>query len=167
MGTAPRNVDVAADSRFQHWEWRFQRLGWLLLCGIVAGGLLGLLGDGPLSSVRVVSSDGRLQASFDRNLHRTNPTVIELQFEAVSDRNPIELHVSAEYVQRVRILRTVPAAEFERAESDGIVFGFQRELPVTAGIITFHVEPRTAGSLVGKFTVTDNTSVVVSQFVFP
>lgn len=60
-------------------EWRWQRVGWILLGGLVVAGLAGLLGDGPLSSTSSSSIDGAVQASFDRFLHRSAPTVVALR----------------------------------------------------------------------------------------
>jgi hypothetical protein len=151
---------------FQRWEWRLQRVGWLLLGGIVAAGLAGLLGDGPLSRRQRESSDGRMVAAFERFLHRSAPAAIELRLGPAPRSRPATLRVPSASLNQVRILRVTPEPQSERAGPDGIVFQFPLS-PGEPSTIVLHVEPEQWGSLNGQFVWAGESTVDVWQYVYP
>jgi hypothetical protein len=154
-------------STFQHWEWRSQRVGWFLLISVVVAGLAGLLGDGLLSSRRLSARDGAFEVRFDRFLHRSDPTVVELRIADTAKNKPITVHVDAAFLQQVRILRITPEPESEIAGPAGISFLFASTGTGDSAEVAFHIEPDEWGSLQGDFTLNDGSQVHVTQFVYP
>jgi len=148
-------------------EWRWQRVGWILLGGLVVAGLAGLLGDGPLSSTSSSSIDGAVQASFDRFLHRSDPSVVTLRISDPAKGAPIDMHVNSEFLYRVRILRLTPEPASEIADPTGITFQFAASPRASSVEIAVHLEPEKWGTLQGDFRLSDGSQVHVAQFVYP
>lgn len=161
----PADLAESKHQTFQAWEWRWQRVGWILLAVLVIAALAGVLGDGPLSSTQLSSSDGALQASFDRFLHRSDPAVIVLRVSAEMRSKSLRVHVGSAFLRRVRILRITPEPQSEIARQEGIDFLFE-----SAGApadITFHFEPEEWGPLQSDFALDAGSQVSVEQFVYP
>jgi hypothetical protein len=162
----PGGIADAKHLAFQQWEWRWQRVGWVLLAGVVVAGLAGLLGDGPLSSTSSSSTDGAVQASFDRFLHRSDPAVIGLRISEPKGEL-IDMHVNSEFLHRVRILRLTPEPVSEIADPTGITFQFAAPPRASAVEIAVHLEPEKWGTLQGDFSLSEGSQVNVAQFVYP
>ena len=163
----PGGVAGGEHEAFQQWEWRWQRVGWIPLGGLVVAGLAGLLGDGPLSSTSSSSIDGAVQAFFDRFLHRSDPTMVALRIAEPTKGELIYVHVNSEFLHRVRILRITREPASEIADPTGITFQFAAPPRASSVEIAVHLEPKKWGTLQGDFTLTDGSRVHVAQFVYP
>jgi hypothetical protein len=152
---------------FQQREWRWQRVGWILLVGVVVAGLAGLLGDGPLSSTSSSSMDGAVQASFDRFLHRSDPSVVTLRISERRRDGSLQVHIGSEFLHRVRLLRITPEPESEIPGAGGINFQFASDEAGAPAEIAFRFEPKEWGSLQSDVALDDGSRVNVAQFVYP
>src|SRR3954451_15271805 len=59
--------------------WDLQRPAWGVMAAIVASALLGLFGDGPLSSVTVGEPDGPLRLEYDRFGRSQSETLLRVR----------------------------------------------------------------------------------------
>lgn len=73
-------LEVRQDDRFQAREWRVERIGWLLMSFFVIAGLIGALGNGPLSWATARSNDGLVEVEYQRVAHHEADDSITLVF---------------------------------------------------------------------------------------
>jgi hypothetical protein len=62
----PRDYPVEDDIAFQRKLWKLERVGWLLLLGLMVLALLGLFSRGPLSTQQRLTADEALQLHYQR-----------------------------------------------------------------------------------------------------
>jgi hypothetical protein len=167
MASRAENLDLEIDDSFQKNEWLVQRLGWIVWVLILAAGIAGLLGPGPLSSIESRASDDSLTVKYDRFLHYHHPTQLELALGSI-EPPPRELQVklNGKLLDRIQIQRIEP--EPERTElGDGVIYTFLRSGSSSAGSIVFHVDFERFGRSRGTIGVVGHESVAVNQFVYP
>ena len=63
------SLEIDDNADLHQIEWRIQRAGWLIWGVIIAAGLLGLLGSGPISSATATGADDSLSIDYDRFVH--------------------------------------------------------------------------------------------------
>ena len=78
MAKTVQGLQIEEDRAHQRREWRIERVGWVLMAGLLLAGLLGLLGDGPLSRA-TAGSAGALSVEYDRLQRAAAP--YEYRFE--------------------------------------------------------------------------------------
>ncbi len=78
MGWQGTRLQVDEDEPLQAREWRFQRVGWGLLASLVIAALLGVFGNGPLSTARAVDPTGQLRVDYDRFVRHVAQTDLVL-----------------------------------------------------------------------------------------
>ena len=170
MSDSPHSeIELDQEHSFQKIEWFVQRMGWLLLCGIIVGGLLGFLGDGPLSSTIASSPDGQLAVSYDRYLHRHAPSRIDVDVTRGSEKSDITLFLSDDFLSLVEIRQITPEATEEFGAEGFTGFRFQLQPDATRTKVSIHFEPQESGPLECDFrtTLSGAGAADVRQFVYP
>src|SRR5690242_8532320 len=66
-------IQIDVDRRHSRREWRIERIGWAVMAVLLAAGLLGLLGYGPLSQARA-GEPGTLSVTYDRLQRASAPS---------------------------------------------------------------------------------------------
>lgn len=160
------SLDVQQDEPFQQREWRFERVGWAVLATFVGAGLLGALGNGPLSWASARSAGGLLEVRYQRVVHHEADESVEFVFapEAVRD-GTVTLTLTGSWVTGVDRQGIVPEPSEERGLPDGVVL----DIPVERRgqislLLTFRAQdygPQSAHVAVGSDQVT------FSQLVLP
>lgn len=165
---AKERLDLEQDLRFQRREWRLQRVGWFLWIALLAAGLAGLIGPGPLSSHYVATSDGRLAAEYDQFVHRHYPTEIRLtlQPEGREDES-LRLQVSQTLLERIRISRIEPQPTSAELTADGVWYEFACTPGAERVNAVFHIEHDAIGRGAGQLRLAGGQPLNASFLVYP
>lgn len=161
-------VEVARDLPFQKREWVFERVGWAVMAVIVLLALLGLLGNGPLSSTSAADALGRVKVEYDRFLHYQEPSRLRIHVSgAVTAGDEFRLAFSQDFLDRVEIKRIDPVPTSAETGEGRHVYVFRvadRGKPTT---VTVHFEAERPGVLDARLEAGGGEPLEFWQFVYP
>lgn len=98
------DMELEEDLRLEAGTWRAERVGWLLLGALLLLSLIGVFGEGPLSTSQGRSLDGSAVADFERFARRGGST---------------DLHDILEAARRLRGLERLDQIKQAVLERDG------------------------------------------------
>ena len=166
-------LEIDEDPAFQERSWRLQRRLWVALAAVLALGLLGLFGDGPLARTTATGGGvnpplrleyqrfGRHRASMDLN--------IDLPPEADAGPGPVEarLRLGRDYLDAVVIESIEPRPERVEASPGGSVHVFRRRDPRRSCRITFRLRALRRGLVTGHVGLDDAPALRFTQLIYP
>jgi hypothetical protein len=161
----PRHADLQLfeDLRQEKREWAIQRWAWWLLYLLLAATVLGLLGNGPLST-RHIRSPGGAALELDRFMtaKSTNRLVVTLP----PSSGEVRAVLDARYLEQIEIqdIRPEPEKSVLISEGTAFVFSADSDKPMQ---VQFIFEPRTAGLVKGWLSVGGGARMNFWQFVYP
>lgn len=168
MHSRKPSVIIPQDLPFHRRQWLVQRIGWAVALAVLALGMLGLFGDGPLSHMTAGSPALRLE--YQRFIRRDDPARIHVEALPDAGGHEVALAVSGDYLRALRIESVLPQPERVETTGPDVVFVF-RVTPSTAPVrITFDATPLSVGGLHGRVSVVGRPatpSVPIDQFSFP
>src|SRR3982750_983955 len=133
QATKSNSVNVDFDKQFlDRWLER-QKYAWIVIAFLIATGIAGLLGRGPLSKNTIRSGTGGMEVKYERIARNKTPALLEVQLPAStpSDR-PVRLRIEGELVKGGRLKQVVP----QPVRSDLLADGFVAEFPTgSSGLI--------------------------------
>jgi hypothetical protein len=161
-GSIHPGSEIKEDAVFQVWEWRVQRVGWVLLALIALAAALGLFGHGVLSSASL--GNGGLHLRYERFERVQRPTTIRLRISPTMGQTA-SIFIARSYLDAIRIERIMPQPEKTEASARGLIYHF----PVKGGpiTITFHLEIEQFGVVSGEIGLIDGPTISFNQFVYP
>jgi len=158
-------LEVSEDIPFQRMWWSIQRIGWAIMGLILIASLGGTFGDGPLSKVRLSSSSGQVEFSFNRVVRRSSPEQIAIQVRRVQD-SPIILRIPREFLEHAKLEEMSPPPFLTEADGDGRSYHFRQSADGDGIWLLLDLEYQRAGTSSGLFGV-GKEEILVSQFVLP
>jgi hypothetical protein len=163
----PPKLDIEEDMNFQRKSWAFQRFGWVLFALIVLGGLLGLLGEGPLSKTTVTGQSG-FRIEYDRFTHRASGTDITINpgDAPISSEGTIEIEFSQDFLKDYTIDRSIPEPDSESLSGDKLVYSYKVDDGGPAQIV-LHIQPEKAGIYHAEIGIKDADAVTIDQIIYP
>lgn len=149
---------------------RFE-LGWnrlqlsieVLVAVVVAAGLLGLFGTGPLSSATQVRPG--FAVAYQRIVRRTLQTELTISLTKPARGSTFEVLMPKSFLADMSIASASPRASAMRVEPNGIAYVFDVGTAGT-GEISFDLKPKGYGAITSPFLV-GGEPVVLHQFIFP
>jgi hypothetical protein len=160
------DLEVAQDPEFQRREWRVQRVGRIVMAVIVAGGVLGLFGTGPLS--RATATDpGGLRVEYGRFERVQAPTTLRIHVHprAVS-AGRAEVWIDREYLLESQVVDVNPPPAAVAVTADRVVYAFDVREPGRPAVVVVHLRHQRAGLPTGRVGVA-NGAVSFRQLVYP
>lgn len=157
-------LEIRDHTAFQRREWVAERVGWVLLAGLVLAGLLGLLGTGPFSWT--TTSAGPLVVEYDRITHHEADENITLRFgpDVVED-GTISAEVTGAWVSGVDVQSVTPEPTEQRMVPGGVVMEFTVDRPGQLAVaMTFRAQQY--GTL-DAVVAADGEEATFSQLVLP
>jgi hypothetical protein len=116
------STEVEIAPRFDR-NWHRARAAMQVLLGLmVAGGLAGLFGDGPLSTG--VTQIGVYRVSYQRFARRTVPFRISIRPLEPIPASTLQIGIDRQLIDRTGILRSVPASTFTSESVDEASYNF-------------------------------------------
>ncbi len=162
--------DLDAPERISHqrWEWSIERLGWIVMAGVIVAGLAGGLGRGPLTWRDVANDDGSSRARYYAVERAAAPTRLDLWWDASQIRGPkIDVAISRGFTDGTTIESIVPEP-LEVATREGqIIYTFAAADSSNGETITFHYQHKAFGPFDYEVAIGDREPIRVRQFVLP
>lgn len=152
-----RDIELHDDLPFTRKSWTAERIGWGLLVAGVLAGLLGFLGPGIFSGAR---AEGPLTVEFDRSERFENPGELRVRLPS-GVRN---LWIENGWLEDVDVQRVRPEPARVQSRPGWTVYSFEGEEEVDVRLV---VEHKRIGRATGRFGVSPDRTVTVSQFVYP
>jgi hypothetical protein len=160
------SLEIPQDMAFQRRSWRVQRVGWAVLALIVAAGLAGLAGSGPLSPATQESQDASLRLEYDRFTRMHAPSRLRLHFGTQAVRaGEVRIWLDRSYMEQVKLERVVPQPQQVQVGEKRLVYVFAAE-EGQPGAVTFEMQHRTFGRISGRAGIGDAV-LEYRQLVYP
>lgn len=122
---SPLSVHDVSDVDFQRQEWRFQRVGWLLLTAALVAALAGLLGPGPLSETTTLSSDETVEVEYDRFIRHLGDTTMTVTLGPDTVENgKAQLYISRDLLEGWRLSNVSPTPSTESSSAEWLIYEF-------------------------------------------
>jgi hypothetical protein len=168
VNTQEQGIQINENRDHQRREWRIERIGWLVMAALLAAGLLGLLGYGPLSRARAGEA-GTLSLEYDRLQRSSAPT--EYRFDAapsLARDGELRLRFDDTLLDEVEMQSIVPEPREVRSGPGytEFVFAMDRTEGPSAHI-QFQFEPATFGHVRGRVTADGAAPLVIDQIIYP
>ena len=161
-------LEIAHDPALERQTVDLQLIGWAIMGLVVLAALLGLFGNGPLSSATVGSSGSPLRVEYDRFLRHQAPQRLRLHVEpGVSESDEVRVWVSSSFLDNVQIERIEPRPERVEAGSDGQTFTFLVAGRGETPTIEIRFVPERVGRLAIRMRIPGRRGVAFTQFVYP
>ena len=160
-----RHQPVEEDMAMQQRVWRFERLGWYLLSGVMRRALAGGGGRGPLSHAQASSADGRVLVQYAR-LSRSG--VLEsLQIRVRGPSNgQVQVLLDGDLFREASLETVQPQPLRSRSEGQGLKLQLGTG---TDGTATLYLSLRaeTPGRLQGRVSLGPDSEARFSTFIYP
>jgi hypothetical protein len=168
MGDGRRSLQIDEDLTFQRHQRRFERLGWLAMGLLLLAALLGLLGDGWLSSATAGGANDPIRVRFERLDRASKPTLLSIMLapEAAASGD-VAIWVSRDWVEGVTIDRIDPEPASVAAAPDRLVYAFAVQAGAGPIEITLRFTHEGWGRVEGEVGLVGGPSQTFRQFVLP
>ncbi|MFN2398187.1 MAG: hypothetical protein ABR543_06035 [Gemmatimonadaceae bacterium] len=163
-----REFEIDQDLAFQRKEWRVERVGWLVMLGLVLATLLGAFGRGVLSGAEGEVEGGALRVNYERITRHESPSHLYVRLApSLLDGEHVSLWIDRKYVEAVEMTRIIPQPERVVLGQNRVTYAFEVEDASRPLDITFSL---TAEKFLGRrlrIGVEDRAVVHFTQFVLP
>lgn len=161
-------LQIEEDRAHSRREWLIERIGWAVMAILIAAGLLGLLGYGPLSQANA-GEPGKLTMTYDRLQRASAPSEYHFSVAPSLARDGVfRLRLDDALLDEVQIQSIIPQPEHVRSGPGFTEFVFAMaaaEGPPAR--IQFQLQQTTFGHVRGKVTADGVAPLVVDQFILP
>lgn len=157
-------AEIGEDLVFQQRNWRAQRVGWTLLGVLIAAGLAGLLGRGPLSNVNAHGGKG-LEVEYERFVRHGAQTDVRVRVTQ-PPAGHVRIAISRAYLDSLNLQQVVPSPTQVQSSGDYLVYVFDLvgNGPMQA---RFVIQPEEIGAHVARIAIDDDSHVLIRQFTYP
>ena len=163
LGDIQLNEDIA----FLRREWRAQRIGWLVMGVIVALGLVGLFGNGPISSAEIGSRDG-FGVAYERIIRHGAQTDLEFHIApGLQSDSTLRIYISHDYLRRFRVETIVPEPVRSGSAGTLVFYDFERPNARQSSRVIFSLTPLGHWSHSATVALPGAAPVRFSQFALP
>ena len=163
-----KSLDLDEDLHFQRRQWRWERIAWVAMGGLIAYSLAGGFGGGgPLSSTDAVTADGSVRVHYERFARQLTPNSVDITVRQPPDGRPAQIQLSGDYLSSVTVKSAVPQPDTSFAAENGYLFAFKRLSGVVETKVELQLEPQKIGSVEGWLVVNNGERLAIKQFVFP
>lgn len=163
------SIEISQDLEFQARSWRVQRVGWMVMLGLAAGGLLGLFGNGVLASASTGTAEEGVVVKYQRFLRAGGDQ--QLDFEVTSTAmkadSVMRLWISRDWLSGNQITRIIPQPAGEHVHPDRIVYDFRVGDPASAVTVRFALDAKKFGVRQWRGGVEDGPSLSFRQLAYP
>lgn len=158
------DLQIDADVEFERRIWFVQRVLWAALAVVLAAGVAGAFGAGPLSRGVARSASG-LAVEYERFLRVGAPTLMHVHVAGAGEE--ARLWVNAGFAREFDVDSIVPEARVLEADEGRIVYAVPLRRGGGSATVHFRVRPRRGGSVHVAFGSGADESVEFEPFVYP
>lgn len=160
---------IEEDLRFQIRSWRIQRAGWVLGLLLLAAALVGLFGNGPLSTATARSADGGIEVTYDRLARHGSPTQLKVDVrQPLAGDGPVVVWLARDFLDGIEIEAIIP--EPNRVVDSDARTGYEFEVEDVGGDglnVTFFVRYDQIFIRHGEVGVGSGQPVPFDMLVYP
>lgn len=158
------NVD---NQRFQRREWRFQRIGWIVMLLFLISGILGFAGPGLFSYVTTGHDGDPVRLSYHRFEHWNHESVMELTLDPRAVHNgEARIWITSELFHKIELKQIHPAPAKTEAAHDRITYTFAISDTSAPLSVQISYEPDAPGLTRARLG-TDGYATDFWQWVYP
>jgi hypothetical protein len=158
-------IDTGYDYHFERNWGRFERGVWVLLLLILAAGLAGLFGRGPLNKVKAQLPDGT-SIQYERVVRFKSPSVVSLSIPFVNGVSRVE--VDRKSAEKLGIQQIMPQPTQDFGSEQLGPFEFRAPGPdVQKAFVQLSLQPSGIGPVTSSYRINNTTSVQLKQFILP
>lgn len=143
---------------FEKRELRIHKIFGVCMVLFLTAGLLGLFGDGMVSSQKIEASE--YEITYDRFVRNESPTELFVHLENAEKTTTISFNEA--YTEKVEIKNIVPSPASVQIKNGLLVLNFNTS---REGVIIFYLWPIESGSAELELSVQDDINYL-SQYVF-
>lgn len=162
------DLDLNVDAGFQRREWRWQRIGWVVIGLILVGALLGVFANGPLSHESARSPDGQVRVVYQRFARHDGVSSIGIQVQPAAARHgQYVLTIGGDWAQAIQIEDVVPQPSTWTSRGGAQILEFDSadpQLPLQVEV-DYHAD--TVGWHPGQVGVVGADPAQLGQFMYP
>ena len=160
------DLEIAQDLKFQHAEWRFQRVGWLIMLVVVIAALAGAFGRGPLAHATARAGDGSFELDYDRIArHFSNNTFqFKLRADTPANLDTIGIWFESEYLEGLDLQQITPTPIRMASGQGRTTFYFEAG---PGARIEFNYQPDAFGRRRSGVGIEQGASTYIRQFILP
>ncbi len=163
------DLEVAEDMSFQRREWAFQRVAWLVVAGLLAASLVGVLGGtGLFASAKITTAEG-VTFEYDRfaRHHADTTFALEVPPSLVRD-GKVVVWFGTDYLDGLNIESDpIPEPQSSEIAGDRVIYTFAVADPSQPVRIEFTAEPDAKWARDGVVGLEPGPVIRFSQFVYP
>nr|WP_024967211.1 hypothetical protein [Pantoea sp. IMH] len=161
-----RDYPIQEHMRWQHIEWKLERVGYFLLFAIVILGACGLFSKGILSDATVTSADGALQVDYERFGRRTSDMrmTIRIKPQAVDS---VTLTLSGEEMDNFQIQSLQPQPLKSLSQRNSLKLTWAGAELKEGTTVWIGSQAQNAGRYPVTVTLGNATSVHFTHWIYP
>lgn len=171
-GPHDKGVQIEADIPFTRREWYVQRVAWAGMALVLAAGLLGGFGRGPMSSASVRA--GGLVVEYERFPRHGAPEQLRIRVEPGAARTSgsgpeaglVRVWLPRHLVDRVEMSAISPEPESAATSSERVTYAF-RAAPSRPTVVSFRFRPDGYWLRRLQVGVEGGPTVEATQFIYP
>ena len=166
--TQDEGIQIDANRAHERREWRIERIGWVVMAALLAAGLLGLLGYGPLSQVQA-GEPGTLSVDYDRLQRASAPSEYRFTVAPTLVRDgELRLRFDDTLLDEVDIKSIIPEPKQVRSGPGYTEFVFAMDAAEgPPARVQFQFQQATFGHVRGSVTADGAAPLVIDQFIYP
>jgi|SRR5579884_404177 hypothetical protein len=158
-------IDVGYDYVFEQRWCTFERGVWAFFTLLIAAGLAGVFGRGPLNEVKLTLNDGT-SVRYERVVRFKSPTVTN--FEIPVSNGIAELEANTSAVKKLGLQQVIPQPTRTFGSEHVGPVQFQVVAPQTKTVfMQLAMQPSGLGPVTSSYRVNGQTTVQIKQFVLP
>ena len=163
------SVDLNFDDAFEKQWWRLEKLFWIFAAIILACGVAGLFGRGPLSEASVSDQSGDLSVHYERFARFSTPNTLAVRArKGKFATETVSVHLNGSQLVEDRLQVVQPHPLYVRPDGkNGAYFTFDLPKGVEYADVLFTQQPATVGFFRSEVAVAGHPAVSFSQFVWP
>jgi hypothetical protein len=162
------DLEIDQDLAFNQREWRFQRIGWLVMALVIVAGLLGAFGTGPLAEGSVGSDGDSLSLSYQRIDREERPTTLDITIgPGAIQGDRAELWIDNAFLDRVEVQTIQPEPESVQVGSDRTVFVFTVNDAEQSAHVALNFQHDGFGRVKGQIGLVNGPAHSFTVFVYP
>ena len=159
------DIDIGYDYVFEHRWARFERVIWGTLGVIIALGIAGVFGRGPLNNVKRTLPDGTF-VQYERVIRFKSPTVLTFQLPVSNGVARLEATTAA--ARKAGLQQIVPTPTQDLGSEHIGPIQFQASSPETKTVfVELAMQPSGIGPVLSKYSINNTTTLDIRQFVLP
>lgn len=161
------SVKDVDDAPFQHREWVFERVGWVVMGVLLLLAVLGVFGHGTLSTTTAEADDGSVSVEYDRFIRNIGNTTMTVSLGPESvDGKTATLRISRDLAETWLIQNITPTPSTESSDADWVIYEWD-VLGSAPPRVKFLYRGDGWGTTHGAMRAGNGRPVAVTQWIYP